>query len=275
MRSWLIVLLLVFLPACQFIMPDQRSKEDIAYDKEYDFTRTPIGKTTQGTTVIGPNWLASEDGAETIKNVGDCIRIIDENYRIDVKNGQEFPWHKLTVLIHDNLDICVAGYGLRIWCYGWTTNYYIVICWASNEGPSTTGLEYRTPRNKDPLPALAHEFFHPILAWNYGTADGTHSIFFNTIDVQWAIRQAREGAAPTDLSNESMEAAVAFKYTPWCSPKNESMMGELSRMLRNIITELREIKKKIEWPTLIPGDAVPGRKNPTEPTEEEKDESEE
>ena len=214
---WLIPPILILLAmGCQHV-PFCGSTDDRAYAKEYDLDR-PHGRTPMGCKVIFPSWLAVEDRAKVVAGVHSYLTTISDNYPVG-----EFYWSRLIIFIHDNMDWMVAGYSLRYKVYGWRSGRCLYVAWMSESG---------APRVNDPFGVLPHELFHALLQAKYGDSDPTHTKWFPKPEVQDVIKKARASAAPIVLSQESIKAAMAFKYIPWTEPDDYPPMEQIGRMLK-------------------------------------------
>jgi len=173
---------------------------DKAFDYEYSTKDRVSGILPSGPMLVYPRWLQDEDFGQTISSVESCVRIVVSDY----PRSSELDWKKLTILIHDNLDYCVARFKDRV--SGFNDYDKIVITWRKDsEG---------YPRETKPFQDLiSHEMFHWTFLRLYGDGDRYHSKYFPSVmDI---IHKSINSALPIKLSEKSRIQAKSFEYKPW------------------------------------------------------------
>lgn len=195
-------LAVLLFAGCQHI-PFVPSDRDKAFEAEYGIDARHHGRTSMGSKVIFPVWLATKDRPDTVK----CV----DSYLVEMKKHYpdlKFYWERLIVFIHDNLDWMIGPYGMAVPVYGWRMGRAVYVAWRSEGQP-------KRPRKHNPLDVLPHEVMHAILEAKYGDSDPSHKNYFPTDEVKAVIAAAQAAALPVELSKESVDGAVNFEYEPW------------------------------------------------------------
>lgn len=197
-RFVLILVILAYPLSCE-------SRKEEAFWDEYDYEKYSERTAIHGVCVHFPEWLAAEDRDDVLASVDSYCEVLGREFPVD-----GFRYQDIHVWIHEAMPLCVAGWGLECWCYGWRERNYCFCCW--NQLPSGE------PSFADPLAVLPHEIMHMLLLEKYGDSDAGHDKYFPTDEVKNAVGSARAESLPVYLSSASVEGAVSYEYSPWCIP---------------------------------------------------------
>ena len=173
------------------------------YIAEYGLDRPALTTPKHGVSVVPPRWLDAEDHPGFLAGVDRTCDLIRENYTLP----PGFSFSQVRLVIHDSMDRFVAPF--KAWVHGCQWEGKLFVSWRSG----ADGF----PAEDDPLPTLAHETFHLIARVEIGHGDAKHLIVFIRPEAVAAMKAARSVRIP--LGERSRNAARAFVYEPWYTPK--------------------------------------------------------
>lgn len=195
-------------------LPFIPSKEDRLHDAEYDFKklhgRTPLHRIH----ACPPAWLAKEDWPQFFA----CIDSVCDIMAQEAECARDFPFGEIKVWCHENLGWCAGPYGFPKKIVGGQTGRLVIITWR----PEKDAVEKTTitaPASTNSLEVLAHEIFHCVFLMKkmynpYSSVD-VHETLFKQPEIIKAVAATKARMKPIKLSEASLTAWRAYRYTPW------------------------------------------------------------